>query len=102
MVCYIHLSQLRLLYLSEGEPIVEPEVDLSSFLEKQRISNDIGPTSQLAAETNEDEDDIQTYLNALKGRRLPPSKKGKVQQIEWDEELENLNREKNAAEAARG
>lgn len=98
------LSQVKQLYHSTGEPIVEPEVDLSSFLEKQRISDDLGPTSQLVAEkdVNEDEDDIQKSLDALKGRTLPSSKKGKVQQIVWDEELENLNREKKAAEAARG
>jgi hypothetical protein len=85
-----------------GEPIVEPEVDLSSFLEKQRISDDVGPSSHLAGEKEGEEDDISAYLNSLKGRITPPSKKGKMQQIEWDDELEELDREKKAAEAARG
>lgn len=77
-------------------------MDLAAFLEKQRISDEIGPTAQLLEEKEEDQDDITVYLNSLKSRKLPSSKKGNVQQIEWSEELEELNREKKAAEAAKG
>jgi len=94
---HVNLTQ----FLS-GEPIVEPEVDLAAFLEKQRISDGIGPTAQLLEKKEEDQDDITAFLNSLKSRTLPPSKKGNVQQIEWSEELEELNREKKAAEAAKG
>lgn len=76
-------------------------MDLSSFLERQRITDEVGPTSHLLDERKEDEDDINTYLNSLNNPILA-SKKGKVQQIQWDEDLEELNREKNAAKAARG
>ena len=74
---------------------------MASFLEKQRISDDIGPTSRLLEE-KEDQDESGAYLdlNSLKGRTQPSSKKGNLQQIEWNEELEELNQEKKAAEAA--
>jgi hypothetical protein len=96
------LMNLHISYRCTGEPIVEPEVDLSSFLEKQRISDDVGLASHLPEEQEEDNDDISVYLNSLKNPTLPLSKKGKVQQIEWDEGLEALNQEKKVAEAARG
>jgi hypothetical protein len=98
----LHLITL----LGIGEPIVEPDVDLSSFLERQRLSDDVGPTFQVAdkddvqhdvdkslAHISSDPSGIQTHLS---------SKKGKIQQIEWDEELDEMNREKKAAEASRG
>ncbi|KAH9948075.1 hypothetical protein B0H21DRAFT_735226 [Amylocystis lapponica] len=61
---------------SDGEEVVEPEVDLSAFLERQKLSDEpaTGKTQ---------------------------SKKGKVKQIEWDAELEKMSREKAAAEASR-
>jgi hypothetical protein len=95
-------SSLHVLCPCTGEPIVEPEVDLSSFLEKQRISDDVGPSSHLAREKEDEEDDISAYLDSLRSRTTSSSKKGKTQHIEWDDELEELDREKKAAEAARG
>jgi hypothetical protein len=77
-------------------------VDLASFLEKQRISDDVGPTSRLLLEEKEEDQVDIIYLDTLTGRTLPSSKKRNLQQIEWSEDLEELNREKNAAEAARG
>ncbi|KIM42071.1 hypothetical protein M413DRAFT_445237 [Hebeloma cylindrosporum] len=89
---------------SDGEPIVEPEVDLSAFLEKQRISDDIGPSIRIAEAKDYDDDDVDTSLANITSKSLgnpaqAASKKGKVEQIVWDEELDTMNREKKAAEA---
>lgn len=87
---------------TEGEEIKEPEVDLSSFLERQRLSSDL-PTMEPA--TN-DEDDVDTTITHLVFRPSAGSaagnKKGKVQAVEWDAGLEDLSREKAAADASRG
>ncbi|KIM42068.1 hypothetical protein M413DRAFT_410670 [Hebeloma cylindrosporum] len=71
---------------SDGEPMLEAEVDLSAFLEKHRISDNIGPSIRIAEAKDYDDDDAA-------------SKKRKVEQIVWDEELDTMNREKKAAEA---
>ncbi|KAH9919598.1 uncharacterized protein B0H18DRAFT_629131 [Fomitopsis serialis] len=83
---------------SEGEEILEPEVDLSTFLERQRLS----PQESSAPPPPEDDPEIDASVaNILPGRQgaAAQSKKGKVQQVEWDESLEELSREKAAAEA---
>ncbi|KAL7278542.1 hypothetical protein ACG7TL_007541 [Trametes sanguinea] len=86
---------------SEGEEVVEPEVDLSSFLERQKLSDSAGPSALLSPE--DEDDDVDTSLAHITSNLRPPaqSKKGKVQQIEWDAELEELSREKAAADATR-
>ncbi|KAG1763732.1 hypothetical protein EV702DRAFT_1182714 [Suillus placidus] len=61
----------------DGEEIREPEVDLSSFLARQRLS-DVSETTVVAV-----------------------PRKGRVQAIEWDAELEEMSREKGAADASR-
>ncbi|KAJ3789091.1 hypothetical protein GGU10DRAFT_392869 [Lentinula aff. detonsa] len=81
---------------SDGEPIVEPEVDLSAFLEKQKLTDDPGPS---APPPPEDDDDVDHSLDNLTTRKT--NSKGKAQRIEWDESLEDLLREKAAAEATR-
>ncbi|EAU85744.1 hypothetical protein CC1G_04961 [Coprinopsis cinerea okayama7 len=89
---------------SDGEPIVEPEVDLSTFLEKQRISSP-SPTSLAPLEkgkdaVNEDEVDASlAHISSKPTNRVTADRKGKVQQIEWDAELDEMTREKEAAEA---
>ncbi|KAJ7620825.1 hypothetical protein DFH06DRAFT_1341300 [Mycena polygramma] len=85
---------------SDGEPEVELEVDLSSFLERQRITDIAGP-SVLPPKASVDEDDVDHSLAHISstGIKPAPSRKGKVEQIEWDEELDELEREKAAAEA---
>ncbi|KAI0087572.1 hypothetical protein BDY19DRAFT_892967 [Irpex rosettiformis] len=84
---------------SEGEPIVEPEVDLSSFLERQRLSD----APLVTASIPEDEDDIDHSLAHLAAgtKNTESSKKGKVHEISWDASLEEMSREKAAAEATR-
>lgn len=85
-----------------GEEEVEPEVDLSSFLERQRLSDSSpGPSS---APPPPDEGEVDESLAHISSRshKQPQSKKGKVQTIEWDESLDEMTREKAAAEAAWG
>lgn len=84
-----------------GEEIKEPEVDLSTFLEKQRLS-DSGPLLSARA-PEEDEDEIDHTLAHITSRK-PASqpKKGRVQTIEWDDAFEQMSRDKAAAEANRG
>ncbi|KAG6853105.1 hypothetical protein C0991_006871 [Blastosporella zonata] len=84
---------------SDGEPEVEPEVDLSTFLEKQRIT-DTGP-SIVPVDITED-DDVDTSLAHIGSgpRAAGPTRKGKVEIIEWNEELDEMSREKASAEAA--
>ncbi|KAF8153843.1 hypothetical protein B0H34DRAFT_783978 [Crassisporium funariophilum] len=89
----------------DGEPVVEPEVDLSSFLERQRISDDTAIPALLGAKREEvDAEDVDTSLAHISSHtsRLPPgaaSKKGKVEQIVWDDELDEMSKDKKAAEA---
>lgn len=90
-----------------GEPIVEPEVDLSAFLEKQTISGETGPTMRVAETKDYDEDDVDTSLAHISSNHSRisaqgTSKKGKVEEIAWDETLDAMTREKQAAEATWG
>ncbi|KAJ3814226.1 hypothetical protein F5876DRAFT_33480 [Lentinula aff. lateritia] len=82
---------------SDGEPIVEPEIDLSLFLEKQRLTDVHGPGTHLPPG---DDDDVDHSLDNLTSSKTP-NLKGKTQQIEWDDSLEDLLHEKAAAEATR-
>ncbi|KAI0370933.1 hypothetical protein BV20DRAFT_226605 [Pilatotrama ljubarskyi] len=84
---------------SEGEEEVEPEVDLSAFLERQRLS----PGPSAAPLPSDEGDDVDTSFAHITTHPKPPSqsKKGRIQQIEWDAELEALSREKAAADATR-
>ncbi|KAI6111894.1 hypothetical protein EDD17DRAFT_406174 [Pisolithus thermaeus] len=83
---------------SDGEDIREPEVDLSAFLEKQKISEDTMSSAALP-----EDDDIDHDLDhiSLGSQARTRSKKGNVQTIAWDGQLEELRREKDAADAAR-
>lgn len=86
---------------SDGEEIREPEVDLSSFLARQRLS-DVSETTVVAL-AQVDDDDIDHELAHISSHRVPPStsQKGRIQAIEWDAELEEMSREKAAADASR-
>ncbi|PFH48842.1 hypothetical protein AMATHDRAFT_76510 [Amanita thiersii Skay4041] len=90
---------------SDGEPIQEPEVDLSTFLEKQNLSDDPPGTSFLSSagpSGDIDDDDIDHSITPLTTSTTltSTSKKGKLAHIEWTPDLEALSREKAAAEAA--
>ncbi|KAF8628560.1 hypothetical protein AX17_005956 [Amanita inopinata Kibby_2008] len=90
---------------SDGEPIVEPEVDLSAFLEKQKLADDSpGPSLLLPKHDgdDDDDDDIDYSLPLFTSpSATSSSKKGKVEQIEWTEDLDALHREKLTADATR-
>ncbi|KAI0789237.1 hypothetical protein C8Q75DRAFT_718644 [Abortiporus biennis] len=85
---------------SGGEEIVEPEVDLSEFLERQKLS----PEPLFSPPVDED-DDIDHTLDHHHSRTeaslIANEKKGKIQQIQWDETLEEMSREKASADASR-
>jgi len=92
---------------SDGEEIVEPEVDLSKFLERQRLEDAQEPVFDLKRDDHEadddDDDDVDHSFDhiAPKPKSGPDSRKGKVQQIEWDDSLVAMRREKAVAEAHR-
>ena len=81
-------------------------MDLSAFLEKQRLSEEAGPTLRVAEKQDYDENDVDTSLAHITSNpsRVPvqQSKKGKVEAVAWDESLEEMSREKKAAEATWG
>lgn len=85
---------------SDGEPILEPEVDISELLSKQKLDESGGGP---VYERQEDEDDVDRTVAHIGSGRTAQSdaRKGKVQAVEWDEELEELQREKAAFEATR-
>lgn len=88
--------------LGTGEPEVEPEVDLSSFLERQRIS-EAGPSLVPARDDADDVDETLAHISSRDGiSGAHVSRKGKVEQIVWDEGLDELSREKASAEATWG
>ena len=82
---------------------MEPEVDLSSFLEKQRrLPPQLEPPAPPPPQDNDEIDQSVAALN-LHGRGgAENDRKGKAKQIEWDSTLEELSREKAAADATRG
>ena len=91
------------IYLSfgTGEPIVEPEVDLSSFLERQRLADDVDLLGA-ASKYDRNDEDIDATLAHISSYPQATPKKGKVEQIVWDEELDRMNQDKKAAEATWG
>ncbi|KAF5325689.1 hypothetical protein D9611_000684 [Ephemerocybe angulata] len=86
---------------SDGEPIVEPEVDLSSFLEKQKISDTTVVVGSEVKKFEEDEVDQSLSHITSNPTKNTADRKGKVQEIQWDRELEEMSRAKAAAEAQR-
>ena len=84
----------------EGEEVKDPEVNLSAFLERQRISE----LATFSTAPQEDDDDIDHDLDHITSGRKAYTrpKKGNVQTVIWDKDLEEMKREKDAAEAARG
>lgn len=91
-------------YCDTGEEIKEPEVDLSNFLARQRLDDAAGPSIlKLTDEPDEDEvDHSLAHLNLVGSQSAHKPMKGRVQMVEWDEELENMSREKAIADANRG
>lgn len=77
-------------------------MDLSSFLERQRLSEtSLGPSFAPPPLEEEEVDETLAHISS-RPSVIAPSKKGKVQTIEWDEALDEMTREKAAAEATWG
>ena len=57
-------SLLHLIRIA-GEPIVEPEVDLSSFLERQRISDAAGPSMPPPPDSDDEVDETTTKFKTM-------------------------------------
>ncbi|KAH8114857.1 hypothetical protein DFH11DRAFT_1469446, partial [Phellopilus nigrolimitatus] len=88
---------------SDGEVDREPEVDISTFMARQRLDDLNESSNPLVLGHDDDSDDIDASLAHLvpKSSAAPRNLKGKVQTIEWDEELEEIRREKEVADANR-
>jgi len=84
-----------------GQPIEEPEVDLSAFLQRQRLED--LPELSLVHSTVDD-DDVDHSLTHITSNPLrgPQSRKGKIQHIKWDASLEEMQHDKNVAQAQSG
>jgi hypothetical protein len=74
---------------------------LSAFLERQRLED--APTLSLVPSMVED-DDVDHSLTHITSNPLHErqSRKGNVQEIEWDASLEAMQRDKNIAQAQSG
>ncbi|KAF8512957.1 hypothetical protein BU17DRAFT_95830 [Hysterangium stoloniferum] len=83
---------------AEEEP--EPEVDLSEFLARQRLELESTVVSKPTVETDDDEVD-HTLSHLPSTSNFSKSRKNNVHTIEWDASLDELKREKEAAEAVR-
>lgn len=104
MVCIQVISIIYIYcnHLFSGEPEIEPEVDLAAFLEKQRLTD----TTHTDASPQDEEDEVDQTMAHITSRSQRAgntlSRKGKVEQIEWDSEIDRMSREKAAAEATWG
>jgi hypothetical protein len=84
------------------EEIREPEIDLSSFHAKQRLS-DVSQAT-IVSVVQADGDDIDHELAHISSHPItaPMSQKRRVQAIEWDAELAEMSRENAVADENRG
>ena len=88
---------------SIGEPILEPEIDITTLLQRQKLDEASGPVYEKPVDDDDVDHTIAPTIGS--GRHMqsdPALRKGKIQTVEWDEELEELKREKAAFEATRG
>ncbi|KAF8494919.1 hypothetical protein F5888DRAFT_1714145 [Russula emetica] len=82
----------------DGQPIPEPEVDLSAFLERQRMED---PPGFPLVPATADDDDVDHSLAHVTSNPLADrqSRKGKIQHIDWDASLEEMQHDNNIARA---
>jgi hypothetical protein len=94
-----------------GEPIVEPEVDLTAFLARQRLQDEeeidnvilSGPKAVADEAELADIDHSLAHIGTGKtASSAVRDGKGKAQVVAWDQELEDMRREKDVADAQRG
>ena len=79
---------------------------MSNFLARQKL-DDVASPRVLGLSTEPDEDEVDHSLAHLmfggpQSQSAHKSMKGRIKTVEWDEELENMSREKAAADASRG
>ncbi|KAF9039002.1 hypothetical protein BDZ89DRAFT_945505 [Hymenopellis radicata] len=79
-------------YLSR-EPILPPEIDLSSFLERQ-LNLDVDAPILKTVDINEDDVDYSLAHISSRGIANPDYGKGKIEEIEWDDDMDEMTREK--------
>ena len=79
---------------------------MSSFLEKQRLDDtlklDLTKESRGTLDDNDVDHSYDHLFTSTKQQVSGQNKKGKAQMIEWDDELEEMRREKEVADANRG
>jgi hypothetical protein len=92
---FLTVARLMAILLAEEEP--EPEVDLSAFLARQRLE----PDDTIVSKPDDDEVD-HTLSHLPSTSNTSKSRKNNVHIVEWDASLDELKREKEAAEAVRG
>jgi hypothetical protein len=80
---------------------VEPEVDLRAFLKRQRVDD---PPGLPIVSATVDDDDVDYSLAHMTSNPLAErqSRKGKIQHVDWDASLEEMQRDKNIARAQSG
>lgn len=80
---------------------MEPEVDLRAFLKRQRMEDPLGLpiVSAIVDEGDVDHSLAHITSNPLAERQ---SRKGKIQHIDWDASLEEMQHDKNVAQAQSG
>lgn len=97
---FIFLLIRYLLSYQDEEEEEEPEVDLSTFLARQRLDDKPSTSCKL---NNEDDDDIDLSLHSKFPKRSGGSAmKGQTQQIHWSKDLDELKKQKDSADAVRG
>jgi hypothetical protein len=101
MISRTPLDDVKMLIVQTGQAIEEPDVDLSEFLAQQRLKDLHEPPLIPAPVEDDDVDHAVAHLtsNTVHGRQ---SRKGKVRQIEWDTSLEEMQHDKNVAQAHSG
>ena len=89
--------------LVTGEPEVEPEVDLSNFLARQKLDDSDSLKVPGVPQEDDEEEVDESISHLLRGEATSSRpRKGKVVQIDWDQQLDDISREKAAADANRG
>ncbi|KAI0290737.1 hypothetical protein B0F90DRAFT_1854779, partial [Multifurca ochricompacta] len=77
----------------DGQPIIEPEVDLSTFLARDRLEDSHGSMLTPAPANDNDVDHSLAHIISIPHAERS-SRKGKAQPIEWDTSLQEMQHER--------
>ena len=75
---------------------------MSAFLARQKLISPDEPSGPREPNDEEEIDQSLAHLSTSTSQQNRQSKKGQVQSIAWDKDLEELSREKATADANRG